>query len=153
MVCSAVCDVTSWAVAQAKFLHCGDLASVILLHRIRSVQANVVVGILLDYMCSFFVDFPRFDVGSGSSEDRLRTSRTALQDFWLSLWSIPKMTSRRRWLSPPEHVLEQLRRSLGVLFENIWGGFGEVLVVTLEHTQSDKQSMAALSATMPSWNP
>ena len=54
------------------------------------------------------------------------------------------MTSRRRWLSPPE---------LGVLFENIWGGFGEVLVVTLEHTQSDKQSMAALSATMPSWNP
>ena len=63
------------------------------------------------------------------------------------------MTSRRRWLSPPEHVLEQLRRSLGILFENIWGGFGEVLVVTLEHTQSDKQSMAALSATMPSWNP
>ena len=63
------------------------------------------------------------------------------------------MTSRIRWLSAPEDVWEWPRRSLEDLFKNIWGGFGEFVVVTLEHTQSDEQRMAALSASRPSGNP
>ena len=66
-----------------------------------------------------------------------------------SRWRLPKPRCYQgRNKECAGDVLEWTRGGRQSLFENMWGGFGECLRVTLEHTQGDNKQMGAFSARM-----
>ena len=89
----------------------------------------------------------------------LTTSGAALENLQLPFWSIPKVTCKITRLSAPVCNKEFLKNVLDTVcgvdsgvswgsVDNLRGGFGELLLVTWKHDQSDKQNIAAPSAKM-----